>query len=176
MSAEIDRARNKYRPSNIKLIFIAEAPPSAVDRFFYYENVVTQDNLFLQLMEVLYPKLIASYSPTPNVRRNKRIFLERFRKDGYYLLDAKNTPIEPDESKEVQLRRELPILIETLDLLRAKDLPLILISKTVYDVCTTPLRQHGFKVSNTSLIDFPGSGRQTIFRSKLTDLLATYQT
>jgi hypothetical protein len=35
-----DKARQKYKPEHIKLLFIAEAPPKLEsERFFYYENV-----------------------------------------------------------------------------------------------------------------------------------------
>lgn len=44
------QARKKYRPHNIRVVFIAEAPPCALDRFFYFEDVKKQDSLFLEIM------------------------------------------------------------------------------------------------------------------------------
>ena len=35
-SEKIKNARLKYLPEKISMLFIAEAPPAAVDRFFYY--------------------------------------------------------------------------------------------------------------------------------------------
>lgn len=44
---QINNAREKYKPTNIKLLFIAEAPPEQTERFFYYEKVKDNDWLFL---------------------------------------------------------------------------------------------------------------------------------
>ena len=33
------KARNKYEPSHINTLLIAEAPPCNLDRFFYFEDV-----------------------------------------------------------------------------------------------------------------------------------------
>lgn len=50
-------ARNKYKPSHIKILLIAEAPPNNLDRYFYYEDVKSHDSLFLEIMGILYPDL-----------------------------------------------------------------------------------------------------------------------
>jgi hypothetical protein len=49
-------ARNKYKPSHIRVLPIAEAPPCALERFFYFEDVKKQDSLFLEIMGILYPR------------------------------------------------------------------------------------------------------------------------
>ena len=49
-------ARNRYRPNEIRVLIIAEAPPCALDRFFYFEDVKKQDSLFLEIMGILYPE------------------------------------------------------------------------------------------------------------------------
>ena len=38
------------------MLFIAEAPPAAVDRFFYYECVEKHDWLFLGIQKVFEPE------------------------------------------------------------------------------------------------------------------------
>src|SRR5205085_734267 len=38
-----DRAARKYQPASVELLLVAEAPPSAFDRYFYFEDVATQD-------------------------------------------------------------------------------------------------------------------------------------
>lgn len=54
MSEVFIRAREKYRPKNIKVLFITEAPPAVErNRYFYYEHVRQGDSLFLELMKVL---------------------------------------------------------------------------------------------------------------------------
>ncbi len=38
---DIEAARQRYRPSEIRILLVAESPPTALDRFFYYEHVTT---------------------------------------------------------------------------------------------------------------------------------------
>jgi hypothetical protein len=40
------RAARRYRPEKVDLLLVAEAPPSALDRYFYFEDVSEQDSLF----------------------------------------------------------------------------------------------------------------------------------
>src|SRR5205823_6407163 len=40
------QAAERYRPDVVDLLLVAEAPPSAPDRFFYFEHVTTHDSLF----------------------------------------------------------------------------------------------------------------------------------
>jgi hypothetical protein len=35
-----------YRPQRVRLLLVAEAPPSALNRYFYFEDVRDQDSLF----------------------------------------------------------------------------------------------------------------------------------
>jgi hypothetical protein len=39
-------AAARYRPKAVRLLLVAEAPPSALDRYFYFEDVPEQDSLF----------------------------------------------------------------------------------------------------------------------------------
>lgn len=41
-----DQAAKKYRPASVRLLLVPEAPPSALDRYFYFATVATQDSLF----------------------------------------------------------------------------------------------------------------------------------
>jgi hypothetical protein len=41
-----ERAARKYRPDVVKLLLVAEAPPAALDRYFYFEDVPRHDPLF----------------------------------------------------------------------------------------------------------------------------------
>ena len=44
-------AAARYRPDVIDLLLVAEAPPSALDRYFYFEDVLTHDSLFRHVVE-----------------------------------------------------------------------------------------------------------------------------
>jgi len=172
MLCKVELARAKFKPENIKYLLVAEAPPAAdSNRFFYYIDVNRGDSLFLETMKFLYP---AGYN-TQTVRSNKATYLERFKADGFYFIDATDTPM-PNYSraqKIKQLRASLPLLIEKIRLLSANNTKIILISAPVYQECFKPLMLKGYNVINTEMIDFPGSGGQKKFRAKMTKLLGS---
>ena len=39
-------AARRYKPEQIDTLLVAEAPPTALDRYFYFDDVQTQDSLF----------------------------------------------------------------------------------------------------------------------------------
>src|SRR4051794_26313927 len=80
------RAAAKYRPQRIKLLLIAEAPPAALDRYFYFESVGEHDALFRYVYRVLLNK-----EPT---RENKLQLLRQLRDRGVFLVDLKLDPID----------------------------------------------------------------------------------
>ena len=170
MPTDFESARRKYKPG-IKFLLVAEAPPrEGSGRFFYFENVSTGDSLFLETMRVLYPK---DYTATSVVRVRKRQFLERFKADGFYLIDSCVSPMENSSPsrKRQQIRHSLPSLRNKLQELATDGVKIVLISATVYEVCNDILRSEGFNVINEELIDFPGSGGQVKFRKKFGTLM-----
>jgi hypothetical protein len=171
MNKDFESARQKYKPEVIKFLLIAEAPPRVeAKRFFYFEDVQKHDSLFWETMKVLY---LGDCSVTKSLRRRKREFLEKFRNDGFYLLDATDTPMEdrrPAKKRE-RIEESLPSLIEKVRNVGSEDTKIILISSAVYNVCYSCLKSEGFNVINESMIDFPGPGRQKEFRKKLSALL-----
>jgi len=174
MKEDFESVRQKYKPEVIKFLLIAEAPPKVESkRFFYFEDVQNGDSLFLETMKVLYPD---DCSVTKNVRRQKRKFLERFKNDRFYLIDATDTPMEdsrPAEKRE-QIKKSLPSLIKKIRSVASEDTKIILISSTVYNVAVHVLKLEGFNVINECMIDFPGSGGQAKFRNKISALLQKY--
>ncbi len=165
----IQKAREKYRPTNIKLLFVAESPPEDVKHFFYFEDVPEQDSLFLEMMKVLYNV----NEPAPLIRAKKKSYLENFRDDGYYLEDALDHPIGVKRTKDkiaiIKKYRSnfMGKLAQAID----KPVPIILIARPVYDGLGNLLVQKGYNVLNTEMIDFPGSGGQTNFRLKMANTL-----
>jgi hypothetical protein len=173
MKIDFESARQKYKPDRIKFLLIAEAPPKAGSgRFFYFENVKKGDSLFLETMKVLYPD---ECSDVRNVRRRKREFLERFRNDGFCLIDAADTPMEDTRpaKKKKQIEKSLPSLVQKVRRLISEDTKIILISSTVYEVCCNRLKLEGFNVVNECALPFP-VGWQKKFREKLSALLRRY--
>src|SRR5260370_12368100 len=164
-----ESARRRFRPDHIKILFVAEAPPpSASQRFFYFLHVQRGDTLFLEMMKVLYP---AEFVSAQAARQRKEEFLRRFKRDGFYLIDACRVPLRkgalPSEKKRA-LRDNLPFLAKTLkDLSRSLDsrTRAILISKPVYDVCSS--LHPAVNVINLYIIVFPPPTCHINFNRKL---------
>src|SRR5688500_12477029 len=85
-------AREKYRPSRIKTLLIAEAPPDNLNRFFYFEDVKQQDSLFLEIMGVIFPILKKNYIASGRDRSLKTNLLRRFQAEGLWLIDLCEIP------------------------------------------------------------------------------------
>ena len=177
-SPSFEKASRKYRPALIKVLFIAEAPPAyRFGRFFYFEQVSTADTLFLEMMKVLYP-VEAGFVPSRKsefqakiVRQRKVAFLEKFRQDGFYLIDASDEPMPEDAdttTKKKIIRGSLSELRRKVrKLCRAGEVPVVLIGGPTYLVCADPLREDGLQVLNEEMINHPAQGGQQLFRLKL---------
>ena len=168
---DFESARQKYKPRVIKYLLVAEAPPMVESKhFFYFEHSQRGDSLFLETMKVLYPD---DFSDTKNVRSQKPKFLERFKNDGFYLIDATDTPMKdfPPAKKREQIEKSLPSLRNKIRDVASSETKIILISSTVYDATARILKREGFNIINDCMIDFPGSGGQKKFRDKLSALL-----
>jgi hypothetical protein len=162
LTARYAVARNKYKPADIKVLIIAEAPPCDLDRYFYFEEVSRQDSLFLEIMGVLYPELKAQYLASKRDPMLKAELLEHFQADGCWLMDLSEVPHEvsgthPEDS--------LPSLLARLKKVTRPETSIILIKANVYDCCYEALKEAGYNVS-AERIPFPGSGQQSVFREK----------
>src|SRR5690606_16576921 len=109
--------REKYIPEKIRIIFIAEAPPEDLSRFFYYPESNSHDSLFINLLRMLFPNYRKenNYS-TQKMRKNKEEILSVFKENGYYLMDALSDPIpldlSPGERKKLIKNRCNQLAIE----------------------------------------------------------------
>lgn len=167
-----EAAREHYRPKHVDVLFVAEAPPLAADRFFYFEMVATHDWLFLALMRCLYEE--ARNIETAELRARKAEFLKRFAADGYFLIDATDDPIPKGCSMKERRRRirgAVPGLVGKVRRSAPPTTPLVLISGSVFRECEAPLKAAGFNVLNTEVLDFPSMGHQRAFAEKLRRLL-----
>lgn len=77
-------AAERYRPSKILLLLVAEAPPSASDRYFYFEDVREQDSLFRYICKGLF-------GVTPD-RGSKPRWLQKLKDEGFFLIDLMEDP------------------------------------------------------------------------------------
>ena len=149
------RAAARYKPEPIDLLIVAEAPPSEPSRYFYFEDVRTQDALFRYVAST-----ILGERPT---RENKPDLLLKLRDRGVFLIDLKLDPADGSP-----LARHVPALVERCRALRPR--AVILIKTTVYDAAYRPPR-----TSRTPVVDeripFPGSGQQKRFEEAFTRAL-----
>lgn len=162
----ISEARARYRPTIIRYLLVAESPPDLDSgRFFYFDDVARKDSLFWETMKVLYP---SDMPPSGYPRCQKPEFLGRFKSDGFYLIDAVEEPLgNASTSLKVQrIRDSLPRLRDELRGVCQQGTKIILISATVFAACEALLKEDGFNVINSEMIDFPGSGCQQEFREK----------
>jgi hypothetical protein len=181
-SPSFEKASRKYRPASIKVLFIAEAPPAyRFERFFYFEHVSEADTLFLEMMKVLYP-IETGFVPSRKsgfqakiVRQRKTEFLERFKRDGFYLIDAFEEPMPENAAtaaKKRIIRDALPELKKKVrKLCRGGEVPVILIGGPTYSVCAEALLRDGLRVLNEEMINHPARGSQKHFRFKLGNVL-----
>jgi hypothetical protein len=163
-------ARNKYKPRDIRILLIAEAPPDNLDRHFYFAAVKTQDSLFLEIMGILYPEQKKQYLESGRDTELKQELLELFREDGYFLIELSELPCSLLEG---QPEEEVQALPDRLSHLINKKTPVILIKANVYDLCYEKLSANGYRV-HPDRLPFPGSGQQRVFREKFRKAIALY--
>jgi hypothetical protein len=137
----------RYQPSEIDLLLVAEAPPSALDRYFYFDDVRDQDSLFRHVCRAVLQR-----EPT---RQGKAALLDELRQRGVFLIDLQRDPRDT-----TPLRTFAPDLIERCRALAPRRI--VLIKATVFDAAFDALVTAGLPVVKVR-VPFPGSGRQREF-------------
>jgi hypothetical protein len=177
--AAFAQATLRYKPTIVRVLFIAEAPPAfRFNRLFYFEDLRDGDTLFLEMMKTLYGSAVgftengfSSGSSAEGIRRRKSELLARFMREGYFLIDASEEPM-PDGASSSQklalLRASVPRLIVRLNEFAIdKNTTIVLIGCVTYSACAQSLLNLGFNVINEAMIDHPARGGQLRFRQKL---------
>lgn len=185
---KIQSSRLKYKPDEIKILFVAEAPPENIKRFFYYENVKEKDALFINLIRLLYPEYRdRNGGSVEQIRKNKKAILERFQNDGYYLIDALPEPISLKlksgerekliEARKSDLANEIKSLIAPGPY-NPEDphVGVVLIKATVFDTLIDYLlvEQRLPVLNNNIKIPFPSHGNSGRFFEDLHNVLAPF--
>ena len=162
-------AAERYRPDKIRVLFIAESPPAYADEskksYFYFEQNPGSDVLFATIIAALYGVKYRKASGT------KPQLLQRLKDDGYWLMDAVESPInriddavvKPKQRAEL-IRQNIPNLLKNLEALkRARTLAdstgVILIKKVVFRMLEPELRRAGYRVLHINMVGFPGYHR-----------------
>lgn len=173
-----DEVRQKYRPKQVKVLLIAESPPPAPSvqssRQFYYTDRIRQDDrLFTNTIRALLPD--AEDLTEPELEQDKECWLCKFQAAGYYMVEA----LEESQMHEVTKKQRqaliasaAPRLVERVRQIATPQTKIVLIKSNVYQMAAEPLRQAGFNVLNTELVDYPGHFNQKAYRQKLAKLVA----
>lgn len=143
-------AAERYRPGEIELLLVGEAPPCAPDRYFYFEDVDRHDWLFRYVWEGL--------SGVKPERDRKHEHLDALRHTGVYLVDLHEENVS--QPSLAALAREVPGLVERCRALAPRRI--VLIKSIVYDAAYAALRGAGLPVIDAR-IPFPASGQQRKF-------------
>jgi len=171
---QFEEARQKFKPKEIEYLLIAETPPkSNSDRFFYFENVEKHDSLFLETMKLLYPKETELFE-TKEIRKRKKKFLEKFKDDGFYLIDSLDQPFEKtySTSQKVKLiKNGQKELVRKIQKLLSEKTKVILIAVPVFKANFQFFKHQNIPVINEEAVDFPGSGGQKKFKEKMRRIL-----
>lgn len=143
-------AAAKYRPAQIDLLLVAEAPPCTPGHHFYFADVDQHDWLFRYVWEALK-------NEKPD-RASKPAHLAALRDQGLFLVDLHEDNIS--QPSLAQLAPKVPDLIARIRALSPRRI--ILIKSSTYDAAYEPLRSAGLPVVDERL-PFPASGQQKKF-------------
>jgi hypothetical protein len=151
-----DAAAARYRPETVELLLIAEAPPRALDRYFYFADVPDQDSLFRHVV-----RAVLGVEPS---RPEKADQLNCLADRGVFLIDLKLEPKLEGETLEDYVADLVARAVE----LRPRHV--ITIKANVCDLVQPALRAAGLDVLDQR-IPFPGSGQQRRFLQTMGDAL-----
>jgi len=163
-------ARNKYRPTKVNVLLVAESPPSS-GGYFYAEKAIGKDHLFRETMKAL--KLWPVDRP---MRKgcDKRPMLEHFRSLGFFLIDTCELPVD---KMPPRLRRLSTIQGASTLPNRVKELNpgrILIVKKTVFNPARRALSIAGFedRILNKRSLPFPSHGNQRRFRRMMRRLVS----
>lgn len=158
-------AQDKYRPENVEVLIIAEAPP-ADERYFYYEDVSSHDHLFINTIRAIYSEY--EKVRTNEIREQKTMLLKRFKQDKFFVIDAVEQRI-PSKTKELTrinlIRDNEKYLKERISKLNGNFICFI-VKKSVYAGLSNEFKSSLVLPYNTYL-PFPSNGHQKTYRDRL---------
>jgi hypothetical protein len=171
-----EKIRQRYQPAHIKMLLIAESPPPSPEiqssrQFYYTDRIRRDDRLFTNTIKAIYSEA-ASLSES-ELQDRKEKWLRRFQSDGWYMIEALETSQRHKVTKQKRrelIRENLSSLISRIKEIVEPGTKLILIKSNVFEVAAEPLREAGFDVLNSELVDYPGQFNQRAYREKLSKL------
>ena len=146
--------RLRWKPENVRLLMIAESAPDdrgdpAARRFFYADRL-GHDNLFRAVVEATYGVGKETLKQT-----GKKPWLEKLRRDGFYLIDLAEFPVNAMNAADRRrvLIDSIPGCVDrasTLDPAGA-----IIVKANLYAILAPPLRGANVNVLQEGPIAFP---------------------
>lgn len=173
-----DELRYRYKPSHVRVLFIAESPPPSdtnmpSSRHFYRSDMPrTGDRLFTNTIKALYPE--AADQTEAVIEQQKEAWLQRFSNDGYFMIEALTESQVHEVTKkdrQKKIHEHIDELITRVKTIASPDTKIILIKSNVFEVAAEPLKAASFNVLNTKLVDYPGQYNQRAYREKVAQLL-----
>jgi hypothetical protein len=158
-------AREEYRPDRIRLLLVAESPPSS-GGYFYFRKTIGKDHLFRETMKAfdLWPqsqKMSKGIDKTP--------YLDQFMRRKLFLIDTCRNPVDklPERTRLMQIAKEASTLAGRVNDLDPEKI--IIIKKPVFGPARKALAAAGLadRILNATPIPFPSHGHQGRFQTEL---------
>jgi hypothetical protein len=162
--SEYLKLRDRFTPSNPKIIFVLESPPAS-GRYFYNPDGPVTEPLFKAMMKDVLEIV-------PNAKEEG---LAEFASRGYLIVDATYTPVNAlaDREADAIIVRDFPDLVDDLRKHNGLLAGIVLVKANVCDL-EPKLKNAGFNVLNGGVkIPFPGTGNQGKFRAAARAALGT---
>jgi hypothetical protein len=161
--ADYLKFRTQYHPFQLKLVIVAESPPSSGKYFYNCKGAVTEP-LFSALMQQIDVK-----------PASKELGLRCFQDKGWLLVDATYEPVNDysNSKKDSTIVRDYPQLRDDIKLLNPDQrAAVVLIKVNVCRLLEDRLSRDGFDVINHGQeIPFPSNGQQLKFRTKFSEVV-----
>lgn len=151
-------AAARYRPKEVRVLFIQELPPYGGDRHFDFLDVKAHDGFWLHLMRFLYRGDFSDDTPAERARKDQ--WLKRFQADGYWTIDAVRRSISKHEHEErvAIIQRHAAGRVQEVKAIKPKQI--VLVKKSVFDGLNEPLRAARLPVVNDAAVPYPGRGQE----------------
>ncbi len=164
------RARNKYKPTEVNVLLVAESPPSS-GGYFYAEWAIGKDHLFRETMKAL------RLWPVDRPMRkgcDKRPMLEHFRSLGFFLIDTCELPVDKMPPGQRRLSTAQGAMTLPNRVKRLGPAGILIVKKTVFSPVRQALSIAGFedRILNKKSLPFPSHGNQRRFRRMMRFLLS----